>query len=163
MPIISLTKGLSTVVDARDFRRFGHCRWFAQSTEDGNHYAARRRGRKIELLHRLIKRALPGEYVDHKNGVTLYNRRANLRRCTPSQNNCNARQIKRRGRPNAPKGVCHVPELNAKNPWIAYINFQHKRKYLGYFPTALLAGAVRTAAEERLHGQFSYGRSRNRL
>lgn len=82
--------------------------------------------RTMIQLHRLITRAKPGELVDHKNRNGLDNRKENLRICTNSQNQGNSE--KQINNTSGFKGVSMD-----KNRWVAQIQFNGKRKKLGYF------------------------------
>lgn len=157
---IPLTKGAFAIVDSRDWKKYKKYKWYLQGRA-GESYAARRTGGKIVLLHRLITGAKEGQYVDHRNGNRLDNRRSNLRTCNGSQNACNKGKMPRRGRPDAPTGICYTPELNRKNPWLAQISVKYKQYYLGYFPTIELAAEARRKAELKYHGKFSTILSRN--
>lgn len=159
MRIILLTRGQFTVVEEQDFEGFGHLNWYAsQGTSPGVFYAARREEGKIVLLHRLIRRALPDELVDHENGNTLDNRRSNLRLATHSQN-CQNQRKGSRPMSSKFKGVCRVSAVvNATNPWLAYIGGVRgptKRKYLGYFPTEFLAASAYNQAAAEMFGEFA--------
>lgn len=85
---IPLSKGLFALVDAEDFERVSAFKWTASLESNGrNFYAIRRcyrekrRGIKIRM-HRFVLGLPPlpndGLVVDHLNGDTLDNRKANL-------------------------------------------------------------------------------------
>ena len=90
--IISLSRGLETLVDDVDFEEYGRFSWHAHPNLGG--FYARRCIRSKRLtanlsLHRLIAGAKAGQVVDHINRNTLDNRRENLRIVTSSQNALN--------------------------------------------------------------------------
>lgn len=83
---ISLTGkniGVKTIVDVRDFRKFGNKHWRLT----GKGYVHMNLNHKTVYLHRLIMNCPPNKQVDHINGNKLDNRRRNLRICNNSQNN----------------------------------------------------------------------------
>lgn len=100
-------------------------------------------------MAREIVRAQAGVQVDHRNGDSLDNRRANLRECTPQQNAHNRRP--QRGAKVPFKGV----SLRSNGTYQAAITVAGKRTYLGCFETAELAHAAYTEAAIRLHGEFA--------
>jgi hypothetical protein len=109
---------------------------------DGTHFTI--------YLARLIMGAKSDELVDHKNGDTLDNTRANLRRCTKSENgrnrhnrapDCSSRYI----------GVCRTVE----GRWSAGVKVHGKKKYLGTYLTQEEAACVRDRAAILAHGEFA--------
>lgn len=87
------------------------------------------KGAKTVIAHRFLTGALPGEKVDHINGNTLDNRRANLRRCTNAQNIRNSRKY-RSGSVSQYKGV-----TTSRGQWRAQICCDYKKYNLGTFAT----------------------------
>lgn len=104
------------------------------------------------LLHRLIMDAPEGFVVDHINGNTLDNRRANLRICSQAQNLLN-RKIHSNNR-SGYKGVYYDPECRFR-PWRADIRANGKRVRLGFFKTPEEAHSAYVDASKRLHGEFA--------
>lgn len=98
-----------------------------------------------ELVSRIIMGALPGQVVDHKNGITLDNREENLRICTQGEN-C----INRTGKE---KGIKKSKSGNEK--WQASITFKRKQYYLGTYATKTEASRVRDEAANFLHKEFA--------
>jgi len=133
MKQIQLTQGLVTMVDDADFDELSAHKWYATRNLTGTFYAKRMaplaNGKQCSvLMHRQILGAQPGEDVDHRSHDTLDNRRANIRRCTRSQNQANRR--KTRGCSSQFKGVYwHTRDRK----WVARINIDGKRWALGYF------------------------------
>jgi len=82
---VSIGRGLVTVIDNEDYPFVSRHRWVAleRNTKEPSWFAGRAgsvRGVKRSLyLHRLLVGAATGETVDHIDGDTLNNRRANLR------------------------------------------------------------------------------------
>jgi len=76
-----------TIVDLEDFNYLSSFSWAKKSCHKGKYIYAKLDPQSGNTpLHRFILSALPGEFVDHKNGNTLDNRRANLRICNPKEN-----------------------------------------------------------------------------
>lgn len=125
--------------------------WFLSSAGPGKKkYVVKRlerRGRKV-YLHRVLMRAEPGQLVDHINGDTADNRRANLRICTNQEN---MRNLRRDGKS---KGVSFRSGRPNK-PWLAYITVDAKQKFLGYHGTELEAASAYNDAASTYFGEFA--------
>jgi hypothetical protein len=92
---IPLSRGLVALIDTVDADLIGQWKWYALKTsrhQKAPHFYAVRnspRGegkRHLIPMHRVIVGASKGKDVDHINGNTLDNRRANLRLATRAQN-----------------------------------------------------------------------------
>ncbi len=97
---IPLSQGKFTLIDKADYDLVSNRKWHASKA--GNYWRALAKGKRVSgekrksyLLYRLIVGAKDGQMVDHINGDTLDNRRANLRICTVKENQRN--QHARRG------------------------------------------------------------------
>lgn len=153
---IPLTRGLVAIVDAEDFAALSAHRWFASPGGSG-FYAARnepgpRRAKKgFIYMHRVICET-DAPHIDHKNGDTLDNRRANLRPATCSQNSGNARKH-RRGTPTSRfKGVYWQRN---RSRWNATIRANGVRRYLGTYIDEERAAEAYDAAARELFGEFA--------
>ena len=87
---IYLDEGKWTILDPNDYYRYAGFKWCIGGNK-GKFYDIRGQiispaDSKIVQLHRLIMDAPKGLLVDHRNGDSLDNRRANLRLATHSQN-----------------------------------------------------------------------------
>lgn len=93
MADIQITRGFTVLVDDEDMRWLKLFSWAASIGRDPNKvYAVTRRGgrkAKNTFMHRILVDCPDGMVVDHINGNTLDNRKANLRVCTHRQNNQN--------------------------------------------------------------------------
>jgi hypothetical protein len=118
---IPLGHGQFAIVDDEDYEKVCRYKWHAMSgSKNPHHYAVT----KIRM-HRLVIDAPPDFMVDHINGDTLDNRKANLRLCTNSQNQQNTAS---RGGSSKYKGVSF---LKKKGKWIAAFQFDSHRYYCG--------------------------------
>jgi len=149
---IPLTRGYVARVDPEDFERVAVFRWHA--TDRGGIYAARNirvDGHPTKVsMHRFIMAAGSGFVVDHINGDTLDNRKANLRVCTQRQNCRNQRPP--RSNSSGFKGVSFDRD---SGKWKAYIRHNGRLHNLGRHATAEEAAqAYNVAARERF-GEFA--------
>lgn len=121
---VQLRGGLSTLIDEADWDSVSARNWGVQKS-GRLRYAARsvyRDGGSRKLgLHRFLLDAPAGSEVDHRNGDTLDNRRANLRVCTRSEN---GRNLHRTCGLSKYKGV-HYDKRGGR--WIAQIRIQGGR------------------------------------
>jgi hypothetical protein len=148
MKIIKLSgkigNGKEVWVDDEDFDKFNEFKW-----HQNNGYAVSGRGvrpnRYKVLLHRLIMDAPNDLMVDHKNGNKLDCRKENLRLCTNSQNQMNAKKQIKSSESSKYKGVIK------NKPFRAIIG----RKTLGYFDTELEAAECYNKAALELYGEFA--------
>jgi len=152
---INLGEGEWTTVDTEDYYKFGKHRWYLKGS-NGKFYAAREfkvdSERTTTLrLHREIMNAPAGLVVDHKNGISLENRRANLRLATHAQNMYNKAKTKSKTSSRF-IGVCFV---KAVNKWEAKIYYQGKKIWLGYFDNEIDAAKAYDAAARKYHGEFA--------
>jgi hypothetical protein len=151
---IYLSEGEWTILDWQDYCRFAGFKWEI-SGDDSIFYAVRNirvdstRTTTVRL-HRLIMNAPRGLVVDHINGDSLDNRRANLRLATHSQNSCNKK--KRKNTTSQFRGVCFC---KAKGKWDANINLAGKRIWLGSFDSEIEAGKAYDEAAKKYHGEFA--------
>jgi len=151
---IYLGEGKFTIVDSPDYCRFDIFNWCPN--ENGpNTYAVRvvtvsKRSIKLVSLHREIMNHPKGLLVDHRNGDSLDNRRANLRIATKTQNTCNSR--KRKNTSSRFIGVCFHKRSKL---WAARIKYRGKDIWLGYFDSEIEAGKTYDEAAKKYHGEFA--------
>ena len=86
MKTIKLTKGYEAIVDNEDYDELMKYKWSISISKSSGPYAS---NDTVGLMHRLIMKAKPHEFVDHTYHNTLDNRKQNLRICTRSQNGAN--------------------------------------------------------------------------
>jgi len=91
---------------------------------------------------------VPGQMIDHINGVKTDNRFANLRDESPAVNSQNVRGL----RVNNSSGFHGVYFHKASGKWMSQIRVQEKgRLTLGLFPTPTLASQAYEAARKLHH------------
>ena len=150
---IILNKGYACIVDDEDHRRLSRYRWKVDLRQTGHAYAVRNvrvKGRMYRTIrmHRDIIGAPDKMQVDHINGNGLDNRRANIRVCTPSQNQWNSMVVtQNRSR----KGVYFHP--NGK--WVARIQVNKRRIHLGCFSYERDALVAYDRAAKEYFGEFA--------
>lgn len=150
---IQLTRGKVAIVDDDDYEWLNKWKWCAIK-RCNTWYAERRELKsisgKIIRMHRLITCASTGEVVDHKNRDGLDNRRNNLRKCTPSQNNSNS--VAKRNSTSGFKGI-YWDKHNKK--WRATISIQGYPKHLGRFKNKVDAARAYNEAAIKHYGEFA--------
>lgn len=152
MKKIQLTQGFVAVVDDSDYRHLVGFKWHAmvrQYKEKTWVYARRRSGDRYVYMHRVILGLKNGEFGDHLDGDTLNNRRANLRKCSHSEN------MRNRTRHRRSAIFKHKGTSRDGNRWRATIVVGGKRTRLGSFPSEHEAAIAYDAAAKRLHGNFA--------
>lgn len=102
-------------------------------------------------LHRLLAGALHGEEVDHIDGNTFNNRRANLRRCT-KHGNCQNQKKQIRSCTSKYKGVSWH---KASSKWSAYIKWGGKKKHLGLYALEEDAARAYNVVAASQFGEFA--------
>ena len=143
------------LIDVADLPLFSQGSWYAYpSPPTGKMYARQNRfvgGKWVaRVAHRVILGAPKGMMVDHINGDTLDNRRANLRLCSRTQNNWN-RRMDRTNR----SGFKGVSWCRQTKRWKAQISVSGHKRGLGYFEDKLDAARAYDAAANEDHPGFA--------
>ena len=99
-------------------------------------------------MHRLL--IDDASVVDHINGNGLDNRKCNLRKANNKTNQWN-----KHATPKCQSGVRGVYFNLIRNKWMAIINKDGKRHYLGLFATKEEAAKARRKAELFFYGEFA--------
>lgn len=156
---IPLTKGHVTIVDMAD-ADLSQYKW--RAVETSHPYAMRqwRNGpnqrQSYEYLHRVImsrilgRSLVKGEDVDHIDGNSLNNRRANLRVATRSQNMANSEL-----QPNNTSGFKGVYWNDVTRRWTAHIMVNRQRHFLGYYDLPEDAAIAYNHAAKAEFGEFA--------
>lgn len=152
MPTIQLSKGYTAQIDDIDADLLEHSYW--ASVNGPRHTYAKRyvRGSKpyraVHLHREIAERAFgpipPDRRVDHVNGDTLDDRRANLRVVSHQANICNQHSVSPTSQTGI-RGVRYRPEK--PRSWQAYIREDGRTKAIGSFFTMEEARDARLAAE----------------
>ena len=107
---------------------------------------------KVHRLHRLIWLHVHGSWpvgvIDHINGVRGDNRLCNLRDVSVAVNGQNQQRPPKHNT----TGVMGVSWCRTHKKFIAQITTNNRRKFLGYFDDANLAGQAYIEAKRVLHG-----------
>jgi hypothetical protein len=152
---IYLGDGEWTIVEPADYYRLGNIKWCLGGHERKSYAIGGIRnnmgGVKIVYLHREIMTAPKGRIVDHKNGDSLDNRRANLRIATHAQNSSN----KRKTRTKTTSRFIGVSYEKSQNRWAVKIKHKGKSHWIGGFKSEIEAAKARDSAAKKYHGEFA--------
>jgi hypothetical protein len=155
--LIPLTRGQYAIVDATDYEWLMQWKWnahFSQNT--GTFYATHvdysKGKRQYIQMHRLILGLEGGDQRegDHRNRVTLDNRRRNLRIATKGENQRN--KGIRSANTSGFIGATWKPRIKK---WQAHICANRKVIYLGVYATPEEAHTAYAIAAKQHHGEFS--------
>jgi len=137
-------------IDDADYDMVSQYRWaYRKCGTGGHHYIYRMGGGKEIPLHRILLSVRSGYMVDHRDGNTCNNKRANLRECTKITNARNAKRAS-----NNTSGYKGVSWNKGKNKWKAYINYGGRQIFLGYYDKVLDAYGAYCQAGHELFGEF---------
>lgn len=109
----------------------------------------KRSTRNHRIIHEMMNGPIPpGYWVDHKDGNGLNNDPANLRVCTPSQNNMN-RVV------SITAEVPYKGVLARNGRFTAQLIYQKKCHWLGTFDTPQEANAAYATKAQEIFGEFA--------
>jgi len=144
--------GYEVLIDDEDYEKVKAIDWYTLAWKGKVYFRIQKYAgnykRKTTFLHRVIINAPSGMEVDHINGNTLDNRKANLRVCKHSENTKN-RKLNRNK--TGYKGVCFRKD---RRKYTARIRKDGKLYFLGYFSTPEEAYAAYCEASKKYHGEF---------
>jgi hypothetical protein len=154
---IDLTQGQIALIDTADVARVidGSGKWVAHwNPPTRSYYATRRIGlpggkQRKQSMARMLMDAPEGLEVDHRNHLTLDNRRQNLRLATHAENSRNRRS-------QSASGYIGVSWHKAKRKWVSYIQSDGRRRFLGHFDNPVEAAIMRDVFARLYHGDFAY-------
>jgi hypothetical protein len=150
---LPLSQGKHTIIDADNYEWLNQWKWYYDKG-----YAVRNetvfvngvRKQKRITLSRLILNAPKDMEVDHINGDSINNTKANLRLVTDGQNARNKRKVKNKS--SVYKGVSlHKGERR----WHSRIMFDWKLIHLGSFEDEVNAALAYNQAALKYHGEYA--------
>lgn len=141
-------KGKEILLDFDIFEKYTKALYIhSDKTNDYNSVGVFHEGKKV--LSRLIMSVTDkNQYVDHINGNPLDNRRSNLRVVSHQENMMNKKTYK--NNTSQIKGV----HLNKKGLWVARIQVENKRLFLGSSKDKKVAEQLRIEAEKKYFGKY---------
>lgn len=159
MKQIKLTQNKYAIVDNEDFEKLNQYKWFFSRCRNSG-YAwrwIRKNGKRIcvSMQRDVLNYFSKNMVVDHINRNPLDNRKNNLRVCSNSQN-CNNSEVRQHNKTGL-KGV-HVHKSRYLTSWIAQIQKEGKKMYLGSFPTPEEAHEAYKQRSQKLFGNFALAR-----
>lgn len=143
---IQLTKGKFAIVDRDDYEELSQHKWYFHSKGYAVRDTGGRKNRHSIMMHQEV---MNSKWIDHINRNKLDNRKSNLRKATPSQNQAN--HPKRMNNTSGYIGVSETPQQR----FHAYIENNYKRINIGYFRTAKEAAIARDIVAKKLHGDYA--------
>lgn len=146
--MIPLTKGLFAIVDREDAEMLSNFKWFSSKSKNHIYALCCLSGDTKVQMHRMIMNCPDGYVIDHINGNSLDNRKANLRICTHAEN---CRNQKKMAGSKTKKGVSYH---KGNKRWRARIGVNQKQISLGCFDSEELAHAAYEAASKNIHGEY---------
>lgn len=151
---IRLTQGYSTLVDEASLLELSRYRWCAD-VRPGGVYAITGTGGLMRRMHRLLCGAAGKQRADHWNGDTLDNRIANLRVCSPAQNNTNTRKISHRKGMEPVSRFKGVSRNCTATRWVARIVVAGRDTHIGAFDSEEEAARAYDRAAVQHFGEFA--------
>lgn len=148
-------RGHHVLIDAADWPLVEGFNWKVEDRSGFPRVCAQNKSRRggwptTVYIYRIIMGASPGQHVDHVNGDTLDNRRANLRLASPSQNGANRNVCKNK------TGFRGVSRTRAKSSrWIGETMKDRRHHRTGPYDTIVEAARAYDALAIKVHGEFA--------
>ena len=163
----------AVLIDEEDWEKVKGYRWCLSRHHTGRFYVKAYAGTKnteftirkngyrqkkeIKIrLHRLIMDAKKGQIVDHIDGDSLNNTKANLRFATITENNANRKMASTNK-----SGYRGVHRANGRRPFVAQISHKNKKINLGAYNTPEEAARAYDAAVKKYRGESVTDRQLN--
>lgn len=143
---ILLSNNEWTLVSNEDYLFLVGFNW----STNGNSYAQRKVKCVSIYMHHIVAERMKldlSNEIDHINGITLDNRRCNLRAATSSQNSYNTRRA-------VANSTGYQGVSKHRNKWCAEIHVNGERVWLGNFDTPEEASFAYQEAIKCYHGEF---------
>ena len=134
------------LVDTEDYPKIKEFCWY----ENNGYVRKTQRSGEETALHRIILNTNVGDIVDHISGVTLDNRKKNLRLCTTAENIRNSKV-----HISSTSGYNGVTWYKAGQKWTSNITINKKHIHLGRFENKQDAIDARLKAEIEYFGDFA--------
>ncbi len=148
MKSIKLSNGLLTTIDDNDYDIVSQYHWYAHKLRYTSYVRCdvwTHNKSKHLYMHRMILNAPVGAEVDHINFDGLDNRRCNLRLCNHQEQTRHTRRS---------QGTRGTSWSKSHNKWRAYIFYEKKQHFLGYFKERSDAIIAYQIAAIKQFGQF---------
>lgn len=141
--------GVRVLLDLEDLPKLAVSKWYLSGSYITGYLrgSGRKKPKKV-FLHRHLSNCPAGLLVDHINGNTLDNRKANLRNCTQVENQGN-RHKRRSDSKNPVQGAYW--HAGAKK-WRSFFMYRGCYVNLGYFQSPEEAGEAYLTAKRQLLG-----------
>jgi hypothetical protein len=143
------------LVDDIDYERLIIYKWYAKEMGLGKVYAYRNsrvKGKRPAIaMHMEIMGVVKNKEIDHRSGITLDNRRGNLRHCTAIEN-----QMNRGAQTNNTSGYKGVHWSKEKNKWRSQIGYRGGLLYIGAFFCLVRAAKAYDKKAKELYGEFAW-------
>lgn len=157
MRVLENNKNLNVLVDDEDYQLFSKFKWTIIYKREipyviRGQWISETKSTKIIYLHRLLVNAKNNDIVDHINGNTLDNTRANLRICSSVDNSRNQKLNKKNK--TGYKGVFYNKRLKSK-PYSVHIGFNNKTIFCGYYSTKEEAASAYNDVAIKFFGEFA--------
>ncbi len=154
---IKLTQGKVALIDDSDYAELSKHTWYALKYRSGDYYAVRNvridgRRHVISMARQILGLEFGDKrQADHRDHVTLDNRKDNLRVCTRQQNMMNRKPPR-----NTISQFKGVSWHKAAKKWKAQITVAGESIYLGFFVVEINAALVYDIYARKYYKEFAY-------